>query len=526
MLLMAVDVGTRSARAGLFDPLGRLIAAESRAFELRRPLEHHAVYRMEEIWRAVCEASRAAAVAAAGEPIVALAFDATSSLAVTADGALPLDGEADVFCWMDHRGEGEAEEIASLGDLYLDYVGGSLSPEMHLPKLLWLKRNRPAAWVRLTRARDLCDELAFRATRVDSHSVCGLACKWPYLPGEPSPWRRDLLRRLDIEDVLALGHLTKAPSPVGGVHGPLHPEAAVELGVPAGATVAVSLIDAEAGALGVLGRGFREAMNRTATLIGGTSTSYMTWAADERKISGVWGPFKDAVFPGFWMHESGQSLSGAALDAVLRDHPGGPRSVTARDHADTAEAILHLMGERGPEFGSSRHIVPDWLGNRAPLGDGRARALVCGLGEETTRNAFLEHYFATARALALQSRHILDHLNQHGYAIDRCALAGGHLKNPLFVRLYRDALGVTALTSESAEPVLLGTAMVAATAAGIYPDLFAALDAMASAQTAAPTDPRWRESHASAYRIYRKLFDVRNEIAREARRAWPSEGTA
>ena len=169
-MLIAVDVGTLAARAGLFEDSGRLIADKSAAFELRRPYDNHAVYRMDEIWAAVRKAVAVVASEADGAAIEGLAFAATSSLALTAEGERPLDGDGDVFCWMDHRGEREAEEIQGSGDRYLDYVGGSLSPEMHLPKLLWLKRQRPKAWARVRAVRDLCDELAllrFEADAVD-----------------------------------------------------------------------------------------------------------------------------------------------------------------------------------------------------------------------------------------------------------------------------------------------------------------------------------------------------------------------
>ncbi len=515
--LLAVDVGTLSARAGLFDRSGALLASEAAGFDLHRPHEHHAVYRMDEIWGAVCRAVRAVRARTRHAPIAAVAFDATSSLALVAEGGPPLDGEADVLCWMDHRGEREAEDIALSGDRYLDYVGGTLSPEMHLPKLLWLRRHRPAAWRRVRAVRDLCDELAVRATGLARHSVCGLACKLPYLPNDSQPWRHDLLAQLGLGDLVGLGALSQVPGRVGELHGTVSAEAARALDLPEGVPVSIGLIDAEAGALGVLGRGFRATMNHTIALIGGTSTSYMSWAADERRISGVWGPFKDAVFPGFWMHEAGQSLSGAALDAVLLHHPAGPRCISAACHAETAAAILDALAAEGPGFAARRHIVPDWLGNRAPLGDGTVRALATGLGEELSRRAFLEQYYATARALVLQSRHIIEHLNRHGYAINRCALAGGHLRNPLLVRLYRDALGIEAVLCEAAEPVLLGTAMVAAVTAGFCPDLFAAQDAMAPAQRSLPADPDWRAAHEGAYRVYLRLFEVRNEIERHAR---------
>jgi ribulose kinase len=163
--------------------------------------------------------------------------------------------------------------------------------------------------------------------------------------------------------------------------------------------------------------------------------------------------------------------------------------------------------------------VPDWLGNRSPLGDGSVRALATGLGEDTSRRAFLEHYYATARSLALQSRQIIDHLNAHGYAIDSVMLSGGHLRNPLLVRLYRDALGAEAIVSETPEPVLLGTAMVASVAAGLHRDLFAALEAMAPAERPLAKDREWAQAHDAAYRIYLKLFAARNEIEAETR-AW------
>jgi FGGY-family pentulose kinase len=518
-LLLAVDVGTLSARAGLFDLTGKLLASGSAGFELLRPALHQAVYRMDAIWAAVACAVRDALVLLPGAAtrVRALAFDATSSLALTHTGAPPLAGEADVFCWADHRGEAMAEEITATGDRLLDHMGGTISPEMHLPKLLWLKRHDPRAWARVTGARDLCDELARRATGEDRHSLCGLACKWAFLPADgDAAWRRDLLDRLGIGDLLERGALAAAPLPVGATHGRLTGLAAARLGLPPGLPVAVGLIDAEAGTLGALDGTFRDAMNGTLVLIGGTSTCLMAFAPDERRIPGVWGPFRDAVFPGLWLHEAGQSLTGAALDAVLEQHPAGPRRAGPAEHAEAAARIEALLEAEGPAFAAGRHIVPDWLGNRSPLGEGRARALVFGLGEERGERDFLEAYYATARALALQARQILDHLDAHGYEISRVALSGGHAHNPLLVRLYRDALGRDLVLPRTPEPVLLGTAMAAAVAAGLHPDLLSAVAAMGPGVAAQPADPGWVRAHELAYGIYLRLFETRNAVMRQA----------
>ena len=61
-----------------------------------------------------------------------------------------------------------------------------------------------------------------------------------------------------------------------------------------------------------------------------------------------------------------------------------------------------------------------------------------------------------------------------GYAIDHMHIAGGHTKNPLLMELYADTTGCKLVTPAEEDAVLLGTAIVAATAAGLYPDLGAA----------------------------------------------------
>ena len=518
-LLLAVDVGTASARAGVFDAAGALLATGAQGFEVMRPQEGHVVYRSDIIWNAVCAAVRACLAVDPGMAprIAGMAFDATASLVLQHDGAAPLDGGADTFCWMDHRAAAEAAEVAATGDRWLDYMGGAVSPENHLPKLMWLKHRAPEAWGRVTAVRDLCDELARRATGFDGHALAALSSKWPHLPHDEDPWRHDLLDQIGLDDVWGMGGLAGDPLPVGAVHGRLLPDVASYLGLAPGLPVSAGMIDAQAGLLGVLGRNPRGRADNTLTLIGGTSTCLMALSATERAIPGVWGPFHGAILPGLWLTEAGQSFAGAALDAVLEHHPGGPRMAAPELHASTAAEVLDLLEREGPAFAAGRHLVPDWLGNRAPLNDGTLRALVTGLGEDLGYRAFLETYYATARGLALQVRHIIAHLNANGFAIDRVALAGGHARSPLFEQLYRDALGPTNLVlSRTAEPVLLGTAMAAAVAAGVHPDLFAAVDLMSPQQTRLSPDPFWRQAHDAAYGIYLRLYEARNGAAHDA----------
>ena len=63
----------------------------------------------------------------------------------------------------------------------LRYVGGIISPEMEMPKLLWLKKHLPPTFDAAGHFFDLADFLTFRATGASPRSICTVTCKWTYL---------------------------------------------------------------------------------------------------------------------------------------------------------------------------------------------------------------------------------------------------------------------------------------------------------------------------------------------------------
>ena len=80
--VIAVDVGTGSARAGVFGPDGSLLGRAEQPVALHRPMPDHAEQNSEDIWSAVAGSVREARANAgvAAEEVAGLAFDATCSL--------------------------------------------------------------------------------------------------------------------------------------------------------------------------------------------------------------------------------------------------------------------------------------------------------------------------------------------------------------------------------------------------------------------------------------------------------------
>ena len=73
--------------------------------------------------------------------------------------------------WMDHRAQQETEVINAVNHSSFKYVGGKVSIEMQLPKLLWLKRNLQESWYQTKRFMDLPDFLTWKATNCDSRYI-------------------------------------------------------------------------------------------------------------------------------------------------------------------------------------------------------------------------------------------------------------------------------------------------------------------------------------------------------------------
>lgn len=515
--LLAIDVGSTSARAGLFDPAGRMVTSAAHPFDVHRPLADHAEHDSEQIWRAVCAAVRDAVAASkvAAAEIAGLAFDATCSLVMLDDNGRSAsvsttgDDRWNVVMWADHRAIEEAEEITATHHRVLDYVGGTMSPEMELPKLLWLKRRLPDAWRRYGMALDLADYLAWRATGNVAISACTVTCKWTYLNHEATGWQADLLARIGLPDLLERLRIPARALQLGGRAGTLTQGAAADLGLMPGTPVGVGLIDAHAGGLGVLG-GAAD-LDRRIALIAGTSTCHMAVSREQRAVPGVWGPYFGAMFPGYWLNEGGQSATGSLLDHVLASHAEG-RALGAEAHARVVAHIERRKAETGPSYASEMLVLPDFHGNRSPLADPNLRGVVHGLDMDGSIEGLARLYHATAAGIAYGTRHIIDALNQRGYAIERLHLTGGHVKNPLLVQLYADATGCAIVLPREPDGVLLGTALAAASAAGVHTDLFAAGRAMVHDGSVVMPDPAAATIHARGYAAFRLMLEQRRAV--------------
>ena len=152
--VIGVDVGTGSARAGVFDLLGHKLGSAVQAIRMWQEPADRCEQSSADIWRSVCLATRAALAAAGPVDVHGIGFDATCSLVAVDSAGAPLtvspggDPARNVVVWMDHRALEQAARINATGSDVLRYVGGRISLEMQTPKLLWLREALPDTWRR------------------------------------------------------------------------------------------------------------------------------------------------------------------------------------------------------------------------------------------------------------------------------------------------------------------------------------------------------------------------------------------
>jgi len=527
---IGVDVGTGSARAGVFDLNGRMVGQASRPIDLYRPKADFVEQSSDNIWQAVCSAVRDAVNQADINPIQVkgLGFDATCSLVVLDKEGQPLTvspsgrTEQNIIVWMDHRAIVQAERINATKHRVLDFVGGIISPEMQTPKMLWLKQHMPTTWANAGYLFDLPDFLTWRSTQDATRSLCSTVCKWTYL-GHEQRWDKSYFKQIGLEDVLEhdaakIGSDVKMMGePLG--HG-LTQRAAGEMGLIAGTAVSVSIIDAHAGTLGTLGAtgvsGEVADFNRRIALIGGTSTGHMAMSRTARFIGGVWGPYYSAILPEYWLNEGGQSATGALIDHVIQSHPCYQDLLTqAKTQGQTIYEVLNALLRRmagEPEdiafLTQDIHMLPYFHGNRSPRANPTLTGTLTGLKLSRTPEDMALHYLATIQAIALGTRHIIETMNQSGYSIDTIMASGGGTKNPIFVQEHANATGCAMLLPEESEAMLLGGAMMGTVAAGVFDTLPEAMSAMSRiGKTVTPQTNKIKSYYDRKYRVFHELYN-------------------
>ncbi|RWQ94305.1 FGGY family of carbohydrate kinase, C-terminal domain-containing protein [Paecilomyces variotii] len=555
---IGIDVGTGSARACIINNKGDIVGLASENIGLWQPQTGYYEQSTSDIWRCICVSVQRAIDQHNIDPthVRGIGFDATCSLAVFAEDTdepvsvtgPKFDTDRNVILWLDHRPVEETEKINATNHNLLRYVGGKMSIEMEIPKVLWLKNHMPKELFDRCKFYDLADALTHIATGTEKRSFCSVVCKQGYVPvgvdGSVKGWQEDFLREIGLEDLVEddfkrMGGVQGVKNgeylSAGELVGTLCEKAANELGLPPGIAIGSGVIDAYAGWIGTVGAKVSldeeqlaadvakndrtQAFGRLAA-VAGTSTCHLAMSPNPVFVPGVWGPYKDTIIPGYWMAEGGQSATGELLKHVIETHPAFNQAISIAESYHTNiydylnEHLKEMMHEQNAPSISylGRHIFfyGDLWGNRSPIADPRMSGSIVGLSADKSIDGLALYYYATLEFIALQTKQIIEEMNKAGHVLTSIFMSGSQCQNDILVKLIASACEMPVLIPRYVHAAVChGAAMLGAKAASADPegkteDLWSIMDRMS--KPGKKVDPTTDEREKALLKVKYEVF--------------------
>ena len=492
-LLLGVDAGTTSVKAGLFGDNGDQLAVATEEYRLITPSAERAELDPETYWRATTAAVRRALAASGASPaeVVALAVSSQGETVVALDG----DGKplSNAIVWLDNRAEAEAREVAErfADDLVYAVTGvPAVVPTWTACKLLWWKRHEPALFARAARFVLVEDLLLYRLTgRYVTEG--GVQCTTLLYDIGAQRWWRPMLDVLEVDD----GRLPELAAP-GEVVGELLPAAAEALGLRARLPIVAGGMDQGAGAVGV--GNVRPGSISEST--GGALTVQATIDRTDGDATRQTPVYVHSA-KGHYLYCPVCPTGGMAL-TWFRDRFGA--SVEAPGKALSYDQLTGLAA-RVPPGSEGLIMLPHLMGAFSPEYEPAARGVFFGFTLGHGKGHFVR---AILESVAFMLRRNLELLSAAGASAAEIRSHGGGARSDLWCQIKADVCGLPVVTLEGSDAAVRGNAMLAGVATGVYAGLDEATQAMVKPIARFEPDAATHAAYDAAFRRYVELFDA------------------
>jgi sugar (pentulose or hexulose) kinase len=507
--LLAIDVGTQSARAIVFDVQGNLLARAQRVFEPTyvSPQPGWAEQDPEIYWSAVGEACRELWRGGAVRPqeISGLSLTTMRSTVICADGAgRPL---RPAIVWLDQR---RATRLPDLGPLWNTAftLAGARGLMHHLQveaEANWLAEHEPQLWRDTDKYPFLSGWLTQRLVGEWVDSAGGQVGFVPFdykrlrwaAPGD-FKWRALSVRPQQLPRLV----------PPAGTLGKLLPAAAEALGLPPGLPVIAAAADKACEVLGsgALGSGVAQLSFGTTATINTTQPRYLEvqrlLPAYPAAVPGAWNT-EIQIYRGFWM------VSWFKREFAHREQ------TKAAELGVPVESLFDELLNRVPPGAMGLTLQPYWSpGVRDPGPE--AKGAIIGFGDVHTR-AHL--YRAIIEGLAYSLRAGRETIERKlGRRLTRFIASGGGSQSDAAMQITADIFGQPVERPQVYETSALGAAINLAVGLGLHSDHAVAVRAMTRSGRVFEPQPQAVKVYAELYRdVYRKLYPRLRPLYRRIR---------
>jgi glycerol kinase len=204
--------------------------------------------------------------------------------------------------------------------------------------------------------------------------------------------------------------------------------------------------------------------------------------------------------PGSWVQEASIFTSGAVL-RWFRDQVGHAECAEVQEGQDpydliTAEAKKSSIGAKG------LLLIPHFVGAGAPHWNPHAKGIILGLALGHERK---DLYRAVLEGVAYEIRKNIEVFKELAIETKELMLTGGGSRSDFWNQICSDVLGITCVRNVIEESTSLGAAILAASGAGLFPDIKKA------AENLCKVDKKWipnEERHRSYERFYNLSYEI------------------
>ncbi|MFX1591178.1 MAG: FGGY-family carbohydrate kinase [Promethearchaeota archaeon] len=488
MFVAALDLGTTGCRTFIFDLAGTIIASDYQEWESYYPSPSF-VEQDANVWWDSIKITIENAIKRSG-------IDKTDivSLSVTnqRETIVPVDKEGNplynALVWQDRRTIDQVEYIKKNIGIEKVYktTGLTIDPYFSATKILWFKDKKPEIYQKTHKFLLVADFIIHKLTGKFCTDYSN-ASRTMLFDINKFQYSDDLASEMEID-------LDKMPE-------------ALESGVDVGeiesketlfdkkTLVITGAGDQQSAALGV-GVVFPGEIKCTT----GTGSFILAYLSEPK-----FDPMKRVLcschaVPGKWVQEASIFTSGAVL-RWFRDQIGHAECTAIQEGRDpydliTAEAQKSSIGANG------LLLIPHFVGSGAPHWNPHAKGIIFGLALGHERK---DLYRAVLEGVAYEIRKNIEVFKELGIEPKELMLAGGGSRSDFWNQIYADVLGITCVRNVIEESTSLGAAILAASGAGIFPDIAKA------AENLCKVDKKWIPNN-DRHTIYEKIYNFSYEI--------------
>jgi xylulokinase len=490
--LLGLDAGTTSVKAALFDDQGRCLGIGREEYHLQTPSAEQAELDAEIYWQSSIKAIHTAISQAAVDAKKVRAIGVSSQGETT----IALDGQGrqlrPAIVWLDNRSAPQAERLGSQFDVQKVYeVAGvpEIIPTWSACKILWIRENEPGIFEQVYKFLLVKDYLIYRLSG-EYVTDGAIACTSMLYDIRHHTWWGDMLDAVGIS-ASQLPAITGA----GEASGQLTASAAALLGLQKGTPVINGGMDQAAGAVGA-GSISPEIISETtgaATVIHVT-TPYPEVQSKNRI------PLCVHNLPGLYLFEPNLPTGGMAFK-WFRDVFGEIEYQVAESGNQDVYDLLTELAVTVPPGSDGLVMLPHLMGAYSPEENLAARGVFSGFTLRHGKGHFVR---AILEGVAFNLRQILLAMNDEGLHFSEVRTGGGGARSPLWNQIKADVCQLPIATLNNEETGLLGDAILAGAACGIFTSVDEACARMVTIKTRIhPSDQQ--AAYQKAYQRYDDL---------------------